>query len=82
MPLPQPIIDFLLARMVPNVLCLPQNYAIADAFADFQDGCRHNAKTGQPLTSQRDGDFKPSWYVLCTNEWQEAVAELEEQNEA
>ena len=50
-----------------NILCLPQSYPANDGFYAFQDGYRHNANTGQTLNGKGDGDFKPSWYVLCTN---------------
>ncbi len=67
MPILKQIADFMQAHIVTNVLCLPQNYPANDGFYAFQDGYRYNANTGQTLTGEGDGDFKPSWYVLCTN---------------
>ena len=67
MPIPAPIADFIQTQAITALLCLPQNYPAPDGFEAFQDGYRYNANTGQTLTGQGDGDFKPSWYVICTN---------------
>jgi len=67
MKLPDIISKFLTKPMELKNDMLPQHYPKSSEFEKFQVGYKVNGITGVLLTGNRPGDFKPEWYVLCSN---------------
>jgi len=57
--------DLLAARIVVGDMNLPMRYA--EDIDAFQIGFRINARTGENLVSEADGGWRPGWYVVAQN---------------
>jgi len=58
---------FLDVGTVLETLILPQNYPDVNQLEAFQLGYKTDGRTGKSITGDKATDFKESWYVLCTN---------------
>ena len=67
MTMPPEVAAFIEQGIVVGEMCLPDHYPKHDKFTEFQAGYRYNAVTGEPLTGEQAGDFRPSWYVVAAN---------------
>jgi hypothetical protein len=67
MTIPPEVAAFVEQGIVVGKMCLPDHYPKPDGFMDFQAGYRYHALTGEPLTGEQAGDFRPSWYVVAAN---------------
>jgi len=65
--LPQPIKDFTEAAIVCDWGTLPYNYPSLEDFPFFQDGYRYLGTTREDLTSDKEGDWQPGWYVIASS---------------
>ena len=59
--------DFLIQKTELNAGNLPQNYPTVEEFEEFQMGYKIHGWTKEILTGNNEGDFKESWYVICSN---------------
>lgn len=59
--------NFLIQKTELNAGNLPQIYPTIEEFEEFQIGYKIHGWTKESLTGNNEGDFKESWYVICSN---------------
>jgi len=64
---PKQIKEFIQKEILLENFCLPQFYPEEGKLLDFQVGYKTNANTGEKITGEQEGDFKESWFVICSN---------------
>ncbi|MDJ0366056.1 hypothetical protein QMK33_12905 [Hymenobacter sp. H14-R3] len=67
MRIPPEIEAFITQEIEVGQMCLPDHYPTAANFSDFQAGYRYNAVTKEDITGTLEGDFKPTWYLIAAN---------------
>jgi hypothetical protein len=67
MPLPQQLLDFISQKIELENYFLPHFYPTPESFDAFQIGYRVDGNTGEKITGTNPGDFKESWYVICSS---------------
>ena len=67
MKIPEKIEEFIKQRIEFEVYRLPQFYPDLKSFDNFQIGYKVHGLTGENLTGKKEGDFKESWFVICSN---------------
>ena len=45
---------------------LPNFYPKVEVFLDFQAGYKEHGNTAETITGEKKGDFKESWFVICS----------------
>jgi len=66
MKIPEQIRDFITQKLLLENYCLPHFYPKLNAFDEFQIGYKINGNTGEKITGEKDGDFRESWFVVCS----------------
>lgn len=66
MKLPNLIKEFITRKIELTNYCLPHFYPEIDDFESFQIGYKINGNTGEKITGEKEGDFKESWFVICS----------------
>lgn len=66
MEIPSEIKKFITKKIKLENFCLPHFYPNISNFSDFQIGYKVHGNTGEKITGENDGDFKESWYVICS----------------
>lgn len=67
MEIPEKIKEFIERRIEFEAFSLPQFYPESKSVETFQTGYKIHGLTGESLTGEKEGDFKESWYVICSN---------------
>ncbi|MFC5046542.1 SMI1/KNR4 family protein [Aquimarina hainanensis] len=66
MEIPDEIKEFIAKKITLENFCLPHFYPEPDTLNDFQIGYKIHGNTGEKITGENAGDFRESWYVICS----------------
>lgn len=66
MEIPNEIKAFIAKKIELENFCLPHYYPDLNNFNDFQIGYKIHGKTGEKVSGENEGDFRESWYVICS----------------
>ncbi len=66
MDIPNKVKEFIAKKIELENFCLPHFYPEINKFEDFQIGYKVHGNTGEKITGENEGDFKESWYVICS----------------
>lgn len=67
MKIPQSVQDFITTATVAGNIALPFHYPVLNELIGYQSGFRYHGITGEDLTSTKEGDWQPGWYVIVLN---------------
>lgn len=66
MEIPNEIKEFVAKKVELENFCLPHFYPEINNLKDFQIGYKIHGNTGEKITGENEGDFRESWYVICS----------------
>ncbi|SEM99863.1 hypothetical protein SAMN04488505_107259 [Chitinophaga rupis] len=66
--IPQLILQFIENHIETDTMLLPFHYPKKNEWEEFQSGFRYHGLSGKDLTSTKEGEWQPGWYVIALNE--------------